>query len=270
VKGAQRGQALIETVVFLPIMLLLLFSIIYLSQAGVAQERGQTAVRYGSLVSPVQNYSIAAMYQAYNSGLPSPIPFTSPAACSGTSAGDTQAAVNQAQVLPTTAPTSYPTTQPLWRVPSPSAACVIGERQISQGFYPGLTVGYVELMTDSVTATAAVPGYLQRAIPNAIAVNAKMTVYLPLTVNDLLYCTNGMEGSVVQGSGSQGPAYAPVGAAIPNPIASELDPKETLFPAYWAHAIAPQPAWTASNGSQSFNYDAQAGMGSGPLGCENY
>ena len=73
VRGAQRGQAIVETALFMPIMLLLILSIVYLSQAGVAQERGQAAVRYGSLVSPVQNYSLPAVYAAYDAGLSSPI-----------------------------------------------------------------------------------------------------------------------------------------------------------------------------------------------------
>lgn len=262
---ARRGQALIETVIFLPIMLLLLFSIIYLSQAGVAQERGQVAVRYGSMVSPVQDYSVEAMYRAYAAGLPSPAPYTNPTACPGTSISDTQAAVNQAQALPSSAPTSYPTTQPFWRVPSPSAGCTMGEREVSQGAYPGLTVGFVETLTDTLTANTVVPSYLTRAIPNAVAVNAKMIVYLPLTVSDLLYCTTGLEGTIV-GSGAGGPWYGPTGSAIANPIAAELDQTGTLFPGYTA--LAPTQ-WNNSN-DNSFNYHSQAGMGSAPLGCENY
>jgi hypothetical protein len=265
VKHAQRGQALVETALFLPLMLLLLFAIIYLSQAGVAQERGQVAVRYGSLVSPAKNYSVEAMYQAYGAGLPSPTPYSSPTACPGTSASDTQAAVNQAQMLPSNAPTSFPTTQPFWRVPSPSAGCVMGERQVSQGAYPGLTVGFVEAMTNTVTATTIVPSYLSRAIPSAVALNAKMTVYLPLTVGDLLYCTVGLQGSIVGSGNSWGPWYGPQGSAIPNPIPVELDPAHTLFPAFTAMTPV---AWGSND--NSFNYHSQVGVGSAPLGCENY
>lgn len=264
-KNARRGQAILETVLFLPIMLLLLFSIIYLSQAGVAQERGQVAVRYGSMVSPIQDYTVEAMYRAYAAGLHSPAPYTNPTSCPGTSIADTTAAVNQAQSLPSSAPTSYPTTQPFWRVPSPSAGCTMGEREVSQGAYPGLAVGFIETQTETVTANTIVPRYLSAVLPNAVAVNAKMTVYLPLTVSDLLYCSPGFEGTIV-GPGAQGPWYGPSGSPIPNPIPSELDPNRTLFPGL----TVPAPTqWTNSN-DNSFNFQAQEGMGSAPRGCENY
>ncbi len=264
-RHASRGQAIVETVIFLPIMLLLLFSIIYLSQAGVAQERGQVAVRYGSMVSPVKDYSVEAMYRAYAAGLPSPAPYTAPSACPGTPVTDTQNAVNQRQILPSSAPTSYPSTQPFWTVPSPTAGCTMGEREVSQGAYPGLTVGFIEVQNDSVTASTVVPNYLKSLLPNAVHLNAKMIVYLPLTVGDSLYCTPGLQGSIVS-SGANGPWYGPAGNPIPNPIPSELDPNKTLFPGLTVLA----PASWGNNNDNSFNYHSQVGMGSGPLGCENY
>jgi hypothetical protein len=262
VRGAQRGQAIVETALFMPIMLLLILSIVYLSQAGVAQERGQAAVRYGSLVSPVQNYSLPAVYAAYDAGLSSPIPYTSPTTCPGTAATDVAAAINQQQALPSSAPTSYPTTQPFWTVPSPVANCSMGERQISHGFFPGLTVGYVEMMTNTVSASMPMPNYLKKAIGSAVGINATMTLYLPLTVKDLIYCTPGLQGTIVgrqQWSATSGNASA-------NPLEADLDINNTLWPSYTA---TPPPTWNSSN-DDSFNYQADTGMGSGPRGCENY
>ena len=58
-----RGQALIETIVFLPVTMLVLFGIIYFGRLGVLSERAQSAVRYGTLVTyNAQIYSAADIY----------------------------------------------------------------------------------------------------------------------------------------------------------------------------------------------------------------
>ena len=48
---ARRGQTLVETALFLPLLLLALFGIIYFSQYGVLQERSLTGARFASLIS---------------------------------------------------------------------------------------------------------------------------------------------------------------------------------------------------------------------------
>ncbi|HEY0382348.1 MAG TPA: TadE/TadG family type IV pilus assembly protein [Candidatus Elarobacter sp.] len=57
---AQRGQALIETALCLPLALLILFAILYFGRFGVLEERAQSAVRYGATVS----YETPARYRA--------------------------------------------------------------------------------------------------------------------------------------------------------------------------------------------------------------
>jgi hypothetical protein len=57
---AQRGGVLIETVIFVPVTLLVLFAILYFARFGVLEERAQSAVRYGATVS----YETAARYRA--------------------------------------------------------------------------------------------------------------------------------------------------------------------------------------------------------------
>ncbi|MDE2571775.1 MAG: pilus assembly protein [bacterium] len=63
---AQRGQALTETAIILPLFLLLLYGIIWAVQSSVVGERVQLAVRYSGLVSnessPYQQYSLYALY----------------------------------------------------------------------------------------------------------------------------------------------------------------------------------------------------------------
>ncbi|MBV8148295.1 MAG: pilus assembly protein [Candidatus Eremiobacteraeota bacterium] len=63
-----RGQALTETALVLPLFLLLLFGVIWSSQAGTIAERAQIAVRFNGLVaneaSPYNLYSLSALYNA--------------------------------------------------------------------------------------------------------------------------------------------------------------------------------------------------------------
>jgi Flp pilus assembly protein TadG len=63
---AQRGQALVETLLLLPVALVMLFALLYFTRYGVLAERAESAVRYAALVSyeaPAQ-YSAADIYDA--------------------------------------------------------------------------------------------------------------------------------------------------------------------------------------------------------------
>ncbi len=260
----ERGQAVVETALVIPLILVGMLALIYAGQAGVAMERAQTAVRYGGLVSQkMSGPSIEAMYQAYGAGLPSPTPYTSPAPCAS-AAADTAAALDQAQVLPSSAPTSFPPTPPYWQVPSPSAACTIGERQVSDYGLPGVTTDLAEQATISLSAPVPVPPSLAAIMPPIVA-HESMVVYLPLSVADLLYCTPGLQTgllyqyyyqqSIPEGTGAQ---------ALP--IATALDPMHLLWPSYSAPAAV---TWTSSNGQQ-YQLGAQIGWGAHPATCENY
>jgi hypothetical protein len=64
-RHAERGQTIPESVFFLPIVLLALFGIIYVSQFWVVAERTQLAVRYGNPANnPAGLYSVANIYAA--------------------------------------------------------------------------------------------------------------------------------------------------------------------------------------------------------------
>jgi hypothetical protein len=67
---AQRGQAIAETVVFLPLFLLALFGMIWMVQVAVQYERVESAVRYAGLISqqvnPYEDYSLYSLYTQLN------------------------------------------------------------------------------------------------------------------------------------------------------------------------------------------------------------
>jgi hypothetical protein len=64
-RHAQRGQTIPESVFFLPIVLLALFGIIYVSQFWVVAERTQLAVRFGNpATNPAALYNVANIYAA--------------------------------------------------------------------------------------------------------------------------------------------------------------------------------------------------------------
>lgn len=70
----QRGQATLETALFVPIFLIVLFGVIWVVQSSVINERVQAAVRFSGLVSneasPYTRYGLGALYD----GLPGVAP----------------------------------------------------------------------------------------------------------------------------------------------------------------------------------------------------
>jgi hypothetical protein len=251
-----RGQALVESLIFIPIMLTLMFSVMYLSQVGVAQERAQTAVRYGSLVSSQSGYSVEAMYKAYYQGEPSPTPYTAPTTCPGTEVVDVGNAINQAQSLPAGMPTGYATAQPFWKVSSPTVSCTVGEAETGNGAMPGLTNGYVEVMKTNITGTGTAPGYIKAIYGATFGINAQMTVYLPLTISDLVYCSPGFPGKFWP---QYGPWFAPNdGSPFPMPWVEDMSgvPGGSFDGVY----ATPPPAWN----------DNTYAVGAGPAGCSIY
>lgn len=151
-RNAQRGQALAETAIALPLFLLVLYGIIWAVQAGVTNERVQIAVRYSGLVSnetsPYMQYSMYALYDNLE-GVASP-PTTS---CS---APTTDALLNSGQF-------PGPQTAPFWQ-PSgaTSGTCSAGEQSIKGG---GLAQPEIFNHTlSSITSQTSIPGALQSAM----------------------------------------------------------------------------------------------------------
>ncbi len=154
--SGQRGQALIESVVFLPLFLLVLFGIIWIVQISVLSERAQIAVRYSGLISnessPYTAYSIYAVYN--NIGTLTQV---EPATCA-TPSSDAFLNNNSTGAFP------GPQAAPFWWPDSgtSSGACTSGTAPITGG-----SLGAPLLLTHttaSVAATKAIPLFIQGAI----------------------------------------------------------------------------------------------------------
>ena len=62
--GDQRGQALVESVLFIPLMLVAVLALIFFCRIGVLGERSESAVRYANFVAfrDGQSYTMATVY----------------------------------------------------------------------------------------------------------------------------------------------------------------------------------------------------------------
>lgn len=111
---AQRGQAIVETTVFLPAFIFVLFAVIWGVQTAIVNERLQVAVRYSGLISseinPYMEYSLYVVYNNLGSNVgvapqqcytPSPDALTNSGSYPGPASGSFFTPVN---VIPTCAP----------------------------------------------------------------------------------------------------------------------------------------------------------------------
>jgi Flp pilus assembly protein TadG len=189
----QRGQALIETAFFLPVLLLAMMAIIYFSQYGVLQIRAAEAARYGSLVSeplsvendPTKPYSIQAVYaeldqiaKTGSAGFP-----ISTYSCTAAGNGAVSA-FWQSQTPPPSAAGPYPSAQPWFHgtggVPSPNCAQVYISLPIGNNS-TGSSNNLLTAELTQVITTQAIPSFLTRftnlAGPNGNVEGAMAYVY---------------------------------------------------------------------------------------------
>jgi hypothetical protein len=172
-----RGQALIETVIFLPVALIALFGIIFFSRYGVMSERAQIAVRYGALVAYGKGpaYSAADIYNAIAGG-----GAAFPTTCPANVVPATISALSE-QHLP------GPTPAPYWRPDSAAATCT--QTTVSFAGPPWAAYHTLTVTNQTTTATLAVPAFLTTLL-GASAVATTTFGYLrsdPPSV--IMYCT---------------------------------------------------------------------------------
>lgn len=175
---AQRGQATVETAVFLPIFLLVLFGVIWAVQSSVMFERAQIAVRFSGLVSdesnPYQTYSLGALYN----GLPN----VAAAETYSCSTPGPDALTNNPGDNTFPGPESPPFFQPT----STSGTCTPGPTALTGG---SLASPQLFLHTQSnITTQVAVPSWLQSTLGNFQLIGASQNYFDGPDVQTLLAC----------------------------------------------------------------------------------
>jgi TadE-like protein len=184
-----RGQAIVETAIFLPLALLTLWAVIWASQYAVMSERVQSAVRYSGLVSnqlnPYVQYSFYVLYNSLGTASSnSPLPQET---CN---APTTDALTNSGSYPgPTSAPfwlaTPSAPTVTCSSLPSTVAAFKVGMNQTALGLSN----------TPVVQAAAIVPAYLSNAMKFGrvisaanLPANATLNFIKPADLGTLMTC----------------------------------------------------------------------------------
>lgn len=174
--NGQRGQTLVESALFMPIMLLLLFAVVYFSNLGTVYQRAQIAARYGALIGFGGNngatYSAAAIYATVN---------TPTGAC----AAPPHTLMVNASPFP--GPTSAPYWAPDWT--KTSSACTAGTTQLVGAQF--LASRYITTGTVAVQAQSVMPVPLANFIPGFTAdiVSAGQAWVHPAWPGVILACT---------------------------------------------------------------------------------
>jgi hypothetical protein len=187
----QRAQAFTETLIFIPLFLVMLYAVLYFGQVGVKQERVQTAIRYGVNTLPVSNLQIEQVYQTFQNWDSTagnvPMPGLTPVPCPTGAATQTQLAFNQAQTNPATAPSA----QPYWQMSAPTISCnvtFLPVANVPDMYNTGMFI--LEETSNQITGSVAAqkPGLLN-FLPGSYSVTGSYNGYLPASINDMIACT---------------------------------------------------------------------------------
>jgi hypothetical protein len=219
----ERGQALLETVIFLPLTLLTLWAVIWVAQYGVMSERVQSAVRYSGLISnqinPYVEYSLYVLYNSLG-----PVSSNAPIPASTCNVPTTDALTNSGTY-------PGPTTAPFWMASPmpPSVTCSAPQSQVAA--FTGLNQTALALSnTPIVQAQTIVPLYLSAAMqfgnvisqPNMPS-NASLNFMKPADMSTLMTCHPDFQ-SIVQTSlqptippDSPGTTPSPIAEPMPLP-----------------------------------------------------
>jgi hypothetical protein len=189
---ARRGQALVETVVFLPVALIALFGIIFFSRYGVMTERAQSAVRYGALVAfgHQSTYSAANIYGAIAAG-----GISVNSACPANVVPDTVNALSHQNA-------AGPTPAPYWRPDSAAATCT--QTAVAFAGPPWAAFHTLAITSQTATATLSVPAFLTKLLGTSAVTTASFGYIRSATPDVIMYCT----GSGAAVAAALGAVYA--------------------------------------------------------------
>jgi len=178
----QRGQAIAETVIFLPMFLLVLFGVMWSIKSALQYERVEGAVRYAGLVSdhasPYLDTSMYAMYQQLGSTtmptLTCVTPLTTPLS---------DAAPTYASTSTTTASGAF--WVPAMTVPTCTGNNVVGASAGSGGFYQDVLLMQ---QRPKMISTVSVPSSLQAKLGSSTTFEADTYFFKPISAAAILAC----------------------------------------------------------------------------------
>lgn len=170
----QRGQTMIETVLMMPIALLALFALIYISRFGIVNERTYQAMRYAGVAAFTQGtnqaYTAADIYSNLAGGQ-QPVPCPTP----------------PAGAFDGSAPYPGPGTIALFRPDSISIpACTTSFTDLGGASF--LAARFISATSIGVNASVNVPGYLQPLIGSVTNTHATGAFVHSAYPGIILYC----------------------------------------------------------------------------------
>ncbi|HTA38996.1 MAG TPA: TadE family protein [Candidatus Acidoferrales bacterium] len=222
-RGA-RGQALIETAIFLPLALLTLFAVIWAAQYGLASERVQSAIRYSGLVgNQINPYTENSMYVLYNSlgatSTNSPIPMQT---CNPPNAD----ALSNNNVSSSAAPGGYPgpVNGPFWQAsPAPPTMTCANAQTQTAAFSAGMNQTALALSNRPQISTGTiVPTYLQSILGTTSTTTASLNFMKPAGMAVILSCHPQLQTAIAASLAPTPPPSSPtVPAALAEPIPAQ-------------------------------------------------
>lgn len=211
-RHGERGQALTETVVFLPLFILALFGILWSVRTSVQYERTQLAVRYSGLISqqisPYTQYSLYAMYSSLGRNSVPAVTCIPPLVAL------------LSDGLPYTSTQAATMSQPFWFPVGPKSSCVsagiVGSPAGSM-FYQDVVVIHQQ---PRIVSSIDVPTSLGNTLGKFTAMSAQQNFFKPIGIDAVVACfpsLNTALQSSLQPTTDRSPATSPV------PMTSSVD-----------------------------------------------
>jgi len=205
--SARRGQAFTETVIFLPVFLIVLFGIIWIVQSSVVNERLQFAVRYSGLISSQASpYSAWSLYSLYeNTEYPNAAMATHTCGAPSTN------------VLANASPFPGPTSDPFWQPVSTGVpACT--PATVTMTGAPFVQPAIFSESISALSAAAAIPSYLTSVNPSLSSpqlLSATQKFFTAPDMKTMLACYGDLEAAVQQSLQGQGDTGNPPPTPLP-------------------------------------------------------
>jgi len=223
---ANRGQAVGESVIFLPLALLTLWAMIWASQYSLSAERVQSSLRYSGLIAnQIDPYQQFSMYVMYSSVVSSASPLPSPT-CNGT----TSDALTNSNTYP------GPQTVPFFEnTPAPAATgCVhTNTTEASYQTVAGVNLTNPALVVSNipqVTTNVGVPGFMRPIFGGVtqLPASAQLNFMRPVDMGTMVGCFSTFKQSL-GASVAPTPQSAQPTFTSPAPIAEPI-PAQTAIP----------------------------------------